>query len=317
MKRSSLFAFTVVLWISCLFLSPLPAQVTRADYERAANLRNELQPLALNLPERPSWIDNTSRFWYRKTVKGGFEFQVMDAGNLARKPAFDHEKLAAALAQASKEKVDAMKLPFQMISFVDDERAVQFDFKGDRWKCDLTSYTVTRIGDAVPFGPSGDPMSIWVKGPAPQAASTESKTSPDGKWEAFILNYNVWVRIKEKKDEFALSQDGTEGDYYTYASITWSPDSKKIAAYRLRRGYHRMIRYVQSSPADQLQPKYISMEYAKPGDSLDVERPVLFLVIPGADHGMGGAYGERKRNDFFVHYLQGIETPDWNAEGTP
>ncbi|HTY61412.1 MAG TPA: DPP IV N-terminal domain-containing protein [Acidobacteriota bacterium] len=278
MKRSSLFTFTVVLWISCLFLSPLPAQVTRADYERAANLRNELQPLALNLPERPSWIDDTSRFWYRKTVKGGFEFQVMDAGNLARKPAFDHEKLAAALAQASKEKVDARKLPFQMISFVDDERAVQFDFKGDRWKCDLTSYTVTRIGDAVPFGPSGDPMSIWVRGPAPQAASTESKASPDGKWEAFIRNYNVWVRFKEKKDEFALSQDGAEGDYYTYASITWSPDSKKIAAYRLRRGYHRIIRYVQSSPADQLQPKYISMEYAKPGDSLDVERPVLFHV---------------------------------------
>jgi dipeptidyl aminopeptidase/acylaminoacyl peptidase len=36
------------------------------------------------------------------------------------------------------------------------------------------------------------------------------------------------------------------------------------------------------------------------------------LVIPGGGHGMGGAYGERKRNDFFVQNLLGVEPPDWN-----
>jgi dipeptidyl aminopeptidase/acylaminoacyl peptidase len=38
------------------------------------------------------------------------------------------------------------------------------------------------------------------------------------------------------------------------------------------------------------------------------------LVIPGAGHGIGGAYGERKRNDFFVHHLLGVEPPQWNTE---
>jgi dipeptidyl aminopeptidase/acylaminoacyl peptidase len=51
-----------------------------------------------------------------------------------------------------------------------------------------------------------------------------------------------------------------------------------LAAYRLLRGYHRTIQYVESSPADQLQPKYHSMEYAKPGDVLDIDLPVLFHV---------------------------------------
>jgi hypothetical protein len=37
------------------------------------------------------------------------------------------------------------------------------------------------------------------------------------------------------------------------------------------------------------------------------------LVIPGAGHTNGGAYGERKRNDFFVHHLMGVEPPDRNA----
>jgi dipeptidyl aminopeptidase/acylaminoacyl peptidase len=40
------------------------------------------------------------------------------------------------------------------------------------------------------------------------------------------------------------------------------------------------------------------------------------LVIPGAGHGPGGAYGERKRNDFFVHSLLGVEPPDWNQMET-
>jgi len=40
------------------------------------------------------------------------------------------------------------------------------------------------------------------------------------------------------------------------------------------------------------------------------------LVIPGAGHGPGGAYGERKRFDFFVKHLRGIDPPNWNrSEG--
>ncbi len=37
------------------------------------------------------------------------------------------------------------------------------------------------------------------------------------------------------------------------------------------------------------------------------------LVIPGANHTSGGAYGDRKRNDFFVHHLLGVEPPDRNV----
>jgi dipeptidyl aminopeptidase/acylaminoacyl peptidase len=45
------------------------------------------------------------------------------------------------------------------------------------------------------------------------------------------------------------------------------------------------------------------------------------LVVPGAGHGMGGAYGSRRLQDFFVRHLHGIEPPDRNAglraTGTP
>ncbi|MBI4662749.1 MAG: prolyl oligopeptidase family serine peptidase [Verrucomicrobia bacterium] len=37
------------------------------------------------------------------------------------------------------------------------------------------------------------------------------------------------------------------------------------------------------------------------------------VVVPGAGHGPGGAYGMRRRDDFFVRHLLGVEPPDRNA----
>jgi dipeptidyl aminopeptidase/acylaminoacyl peptidase len=37
------------------------------------------------------------------------------------------------------------------------------------------------------------------------------------------------------------------------------------------------------------------------------------LVIPGAGHGSGGAYGDHKRYDFFVRHLLNATPPEWKA----
>jgi dipeptidyl aminopeptidase/acylaminoacyl peptidase len=37
------------------------------------------------------------------------------------------------------------------------------------------------------------------------------------------------------------------------------------------------------------------------------------VVVPGADHGIGGPYGQRRLEDFFVRHLLGKEPPDRNA----
>jgi Tol biopolymer transport system component len=78
-----------------------------------------------------------------------------------------------------------------------------------------------------------------------------------------------------------LSWDGSEGDAYQLRSIEWSPDGKKLVAYRRRPGYTRLVTYVRSSPTDQLQPVTETRTYAKPGDALDINQPVLFDVEKG------------------------------------
>ena len=37
-----------------------------------------------------------------------------------------------------------------------------------------------------------------------------------------------------------------------------------------------------------------------------------FLAIPGAGHGSVGEYEERKRFDYFMEHLKGVDTPNWN-----
>ncbi len=267
-----------VLILSLVFLTiSVLGQGKLEDYQRAWSLREKYESLVYNLPEAPVWIEKTPRFWYRKTVKGGHEFILVDAEKLTKAPAFDHERLAAALNKETGEKFTAVTLPFRSIRFVEDGKFLEFEFHDSVWRCDLTSYELKKTGPARMRPGQRDGWQDLSGLPA-QAASAESKASPDRKWEAFIRNYNVWLRSAETREEFPLSYDGSEGNYYTYQSLLWSPDSKKLVAVRLRPGFRRLVHYVESSPADQLQPKYFSIGYTKPGDPLPVPQPVLFLV---------------------------------------
>ncbi|MCK1517560.1 hypothetical protein IVB22_34780 [Bradyrhizobium sp. 190] len=40
------------------------------------------------------------------------------------------------------------------------------------------------------------------------------------------------------------SWDGSEGNYYAFSALSWSPDSRDLAAYRIRPGFKRKAHYV-------------------------------------------------------------------------
>nr|MCR5140292.1 S9 family peptidase [Bacteroidaceae bacterium] len=105
--------------------------------------------------------------------------------------------------------------------------------------------------------------------------------SPDGKWVAFVRDGNVWVRPTRGGRARALSLDGTLANYYS-SWLRWSPDSRYVAANKIRPvAEKRYVYYVESSPADQLQPKLHKQEYAKPGDDLMQKTPCIFEVETG------------------------------------
>ena len=98
-------------------ITSVHAQVAAADYDRALNLREQWMYLTVGLADPVTWVDNTSLFYYRKTVNGGFEFVMVDAQNQERRPAFDHAKLAAGLSTATGSTYSALRLPFDSFRF--------------------------------------------------------------------------------------------------------------------------------------------------------------------------------------------------------
>jgi dipeptidyl aminopeptidase/acylaminoacyl peptidase len=335
---------------------PLAAQGTLADYQRAQDLQTKARGLVVNTPGAANWIGNSGHFWYSKAVAGGMEFVMVDATAATKGPAFDHEKLAAALSTASGGHFTALTLPFAPapggrggrggaptvaaapLTFDEDLSSIQFGTGGSMYRCNLTDYTCAKGGlipqpaagrggrGGPPADPDTDPYAspamvgsesidgIQYLTPAPQqdgrggiaagrgqprcanqlpaggrggrgaaigSAGTEQQAcdSFDGKWEAVIENFNVFLRpAGTTKYAAPLSFDGSEGNYYTLRSVAWSPDSKKLVAYHTRPGYDRQVHYIESSPADQIQPKHSTLAYRKPGDALDIAYPALFDV---------------------------------------
>jgi dipeptidyl aminopeptidase/acylaminoacyl peptidase len=292
MKRIILAA--IVLLASAM---PASAQGTQADYDRALGLRKKYEALVGNAAEAPRWVGRTHKVYYRRMVKGGHDFVLADADTKAKGPAFDHAKIAASLSTAIGKTYGALDLPFNAFDLVENDRAIQFVAESATWRCDVAASTCRKAtpaemqqGGGGGRGGRGGAAGLGGRGGAPADGATPVRPSPDGTKEALIWNYNLTVRdAATKKNEIALSTDGSEGNAYEFGSIVWSPDSTKIAANRVRPGYRREVHYVESSPADQLQPKHTVNVYAKPGDALPLPQPVIFDVASRKEIAIDGA----------------------------
>src|SRR5690606_3323246 len=169
-------------------------------------------------------------FWYRV----GSRYIAVDPAAGTRRDAFDHDRLAAALSEASGTAVDASDLPFAEIELEagggGGEDAVRFSAFGARWQ--WSGGACTRIDDRRP-GPQEIP-------------------SPDGAWFAFGRDGNVWIRARDGGEEIALTGDaephhgyGALPDFMSGRTLmrtlglgpaftaVWSPDSSRLLVHRL------------------------------------------------------------------------------------
>lgn len=274
--ENNLFKSVVLLFalgsMSCISLW---AQGTVEDYNRAYALREKYNAKhVLYAGVVPHWVDQTSAFWYVRQTEKGKEYVKVDAASKKRTALFDQQKMAAALTEKAGREINAYNLPLQNCRLNISLDTLRFQLDGKFWAYSIKNNRLLDEGAIPPRGKERHWMEV------DDEKEGRPVTSPDGKWTAFIKNDNVYVREVATGKEKQLSQDGTLSNYYS-SYIQWSPDSKSVVSCRIRPVEKRYVYYVESSPADQAQPKLHKQEYAKPGDELRFKVPCIFEVESG------------------------------------
>lgn len=269
--------FRLSLWllgVMCCCGTAL-AQGTAEDYRRAYSLREKYSANKVYYSNVvPSWIDGTHSFWYVRRTPEGRIYVLVNADKSSRKELFDHKRLAEALSTSSGQKVESTALSLERLSVNSGLDTLRFAFAGRKWMYAVRKNRLTDQGAV----PAPGKQRHWMEVDDEKTAAPV--VSPDGKYTAFIKNHNIYVKEQATGKERQLSIDGTLGNYYS-AYIRWSPDSKKVAACKIRPVEKRYVYYVESSPKDQLQPRLHKQEYAKPGDELPFKVPCIYEVETG------------------------------------
>ncbi|WP_017154497.1 S9 family peptidase [Bacillus bingmayongensis] len=245
--------------------------VTYEQYKKAERLLswNAIKDV-FNGKVFPNWLDKGSRFWYQRDIRKesgrGKQFVIVNPWSNTKEPAFDHARLAESLSNAMNRQFDPDNLPFNFFTYVNEEKAIQFEADESTWICDLTEYQCKQIR-------------------AKEVPAHELR-SPDGRWSAFIKGYNLFVRSLETGQIIQLTHDGKR--YYDYGTppetetsavfkrlynqkippaALWSPDSKQILTHRLDQRKVRKMSLLQSVPSEEAKPPVIhSYRYPLVGD---------------------------------------------------
>src|SRR5262245_56486483 len=115
------------------------AQGSKEDYERSQSLQKRTSDKVFRDRVVPTWLNDGKQFWYEvKTGPDARQWVLVDVEKGQRSAAFDHARLAAALAKATGKEVQGENLPLGSLRLSGDLATAHFVALGKRWKCDLT-----------------------------------------------------------------------------------------------------------------------------------------------------------------------------------
>ena len=93
----------------------------KTDYARAVSFlwENVNNKKAFNLNVVPTWLPDSSGFWFAHYAKGEKFFYKIVFKPLQKSPLFDHDRLATQLEAVQKRKIDSKNLELENLKYVD------------------------------------------------------------------------------------------------------------------------------------------------------------------------------------------------------
>jgi dipeptidyl-peptidase-4 len=268
---------------------------TDADYAQAEKfMPYNVNPLVLHAVRDPTWLPD-GRVWYRDTGARGNTFMLIDPAKATKQPAFDQEKLAAALQPLlhAAATLNPYRLPIESFTLVNDDKTVQLTIRGRSLTCDLSG-----AGVCTEAGRSEHPT-----GPQSRRNATGVVYSPDHTKAAFIRDWNLWLRFNDGKEQ-QLTNDGVKDFGYATDNagwqhsdnpiVVWSPDSRRIATFQQDQ---RKTGEMYLVPVTNRHPELTVLKYPLVGDKdvtmieriiIDLDKPekpkVVRLKMPPDQH---------------------------------
>ncbi len=292
------------------------------DYSRALSLGGRFEGKVFRDVVVPHWLPDNRHFWYQVTTGPGTrEYVLVDAATGRMKRAGSAETLG--LPNTEPLSTSGLhSLASRHSTRTGEETAIRFrnvmtrpanifwmnesggqqsygrvepgqtqelhTYAGHVWLVTDESGSPLGYFEATP-----DTLEIQIDGPSAKLAPAHphpgrdgENGSPDGKWSIRFADQNVEL-VSAYGETTLLTTNGTPDHPYR-GPVVWSPDSEHCAVLSVHEVPRREVSIVESSPPDQLQPRLLQFDYAKPGDPLPEVQPVLIdiprqtaTVIPG------------------------------------
>ena len=269
----------------------------RSRYERAKRLYEgvfDRKKIVLNATLVPYWINGTDYFWYRRETCIGVQFRLVNARTTINEPAFDHQTLANALAEASHQRVESDNLPITKVTISLSPLQVSFLAFQKRYIFEAETQKCTTINPETPASEKKSPSEQTKVGwniPT-ESLSGEKFTSPDGTKAVIIRDHNFWLQDLEMGEERSLTRDGEPLFAYANSPVSlglaanaeiqalWSSDSKHLFTVQTDNRQVKTTPVVHHIPEDgSLRPYATEYPCAYPGDEHVEEQRLIAIDV--------------------------------------
>jgi len=302
---------SLLLLAGCFTAGNLFAGDNAVDYKRAQSLARRTEGKVFRDAVAPHWLPDNRHFWYRvTTAPDTFEYVLVDADTGEIKRASSAEKLGLPDGERLSTSTQKSLAP-KRTTHTGGETAIRLN---NTTAGSVEVFWVNESGERRPYGrlrpgetkefhtyaghvwlvtdSLGSPLGFFEAAPDILEVAIDGKPgkterprrerrnrsgqSPDENFSVKFENENA-VLVPASGATTALTTNGTPGNPYRGPAV-WSPDSKHCVIFSVQQVTQRVVTIVESSPADQLQPKLIQYDYFKPGDALPQVQPVLIDV---------------------------------------
>lgn len=259
-------------------------KITIEDYNRAVGFmyENINNKQVFNIHVIPNWFSDSTGVWYTYYSTDGKKYIKVTFPDVVQSDLFDHDKLAKILSDSLGRDIKPNNLPLDDIQYKSNSELL-LTTGGMQYILNTVNTTLTTQGQK-------------------KTQDNEGITSPDKKWIAYTLDYNLFIRSSDSTKIKQLSAQGEKGFEYAswygwfdlmqgengerpnHFTVDWSENSEWIySSICDLRSANKM--YLLDWSQDTLyRPNLISYYRGSPGDTgMVYQYPTFFNVNSGKE----------------------------------